>query len=280
MFLGAMNYMRVVKKVDFGVYLDGEELGEILLPKRYAPKDGAPGDLLEVFLYRDSEDRLIATTRRPYAMVDECAYLKVVDVNSAGAFLDWGLEKDLFVPFSEQNGRMKPGHFYVVNLYLDEETDRIAATARLDGWLSEDGVYFKPGQKVDLLIYGQTDLGYKAVVNHTHLGLIFKDEALQPLRYGQRLQGYIKNIRQDRKIDLSLQPPPKETRDVLMGQILDYLQQHDGICLLTDKSKPEEIYKEFGVSKASFKKALGRLFKQKQILLQKDKISLPPDKNA
>lgn len=274
MFIGAMNYMRVVKEVNFGVYLDGEELGEILLPKRYVPKNCKVDDLLEVFLYRDSEDRLVATTKKPYVMVDECAYLKVVDVNRVGAFLDWGLEKDLFVPHSEQNGRMQVGRSYVVNVYLDEETDRIAATAKLDGWLSEEGVYFKPGQKVDLLICGRTDLGYKAVINHTHLGLIFENEVFQPLKYGQRVSGFIKNIRDDHKIDLSLQLHPNQSRDALMDQILEYLQQHNGVSTITDKSPPDTIYQEFGVSKASFKKALGRLFKLKRILITKDKITL------
>lgn len=274
MFIGSMNYMRVEKKVDFGVYLDGEELGEILLPKRYVPKQCKPGDLLEVFVYRDSEDRLIATTKRPYVMVDECAYLKAVDVNKVGAFLDWGLEKDLFVPYSEQNGRMQVGKSYVVNVYLDEETDRIAATAKLDGWLSEEGIYFKPEQEVELLICGTTDLGYKAIVNHTHLGLIFENEVFQPLKYGQRVKGYIKQIRPDHKIDLTLQLHPNQTRDELMDRIVDYLKKHDGVSLITDKSKPDIIYREFAVSKASYKKALGRLFKLKHILIEKDKITL------
>ena len=272
--IGELNRMRVVKKLDFGIYLDGKELGEILMPTRYIPADCKIDDEIVTFLYKDSDDRLLATTETPYVMVGECAHLKVIDVNNVGAFLDWGLPKDLFVPHSEQNGRMEVGKSYVVSVYLDDITERITATAKLDGWLSEEGIYFKPQQAVDLLICGRTELGYKAVINHTHLGLLYENEVFQELKYGQRLSGFIKTIRDDRKIDLSLQLPAAETRDALMNDIITYLKKHNGISKITDKSIPEVIYQEFKVSKKSYKKALGRLYKQKLITIDKEQITL------
>jgi len=272
--IGELNRMRVVKRLDFGIYLDGKELGEILMPTRYIPADCKVDDEIVAFLYKDSDDRLIATTETPFVMVEQCAHLKVVDVNNVGAFLDWGLPKDLFVPYSEQNGRMEVGRSYVVSVYLDDITERITATAKLDGWLSEEGIYFKAKQAVDLLICGRTELGYKAVVNHTHLGLLYENEVFQELKYGQRLSGFIKTIRDDKKIDLSLQLLAEDTRDQLMQDILQYLEKHKGISNITDKSIPDVIYQEFRVSKKNYKKALGRLYKQKLITIDKEKISL------
>lgn len=272
--LGAINHLRVVREKDFGVYLDGLLLGEILLPRRYVPSACKVGDTLAVFVYKDSEDRLIATTDTPYVQVGECACLKVVDVNAVGAFLNWGLPKDLFVPHSEQNGRMEPGRSYVVNVYIDESTERIAATAKLDGWLSENGLYFKPYQAVDLLIYGQTELGYKAVINHTHIGLLYKNEVFQEIHYGQKLPGFIKSIRPDKKIDLCLQRPAKETLDALMQDILRYLQDNNGRSTITDKSPPQQIYDQFKVSKKNYKKALGRLYRERKIEIHKDCVLL------
>ncbi len=272
--LGTTNKMRVVKKLDFGLYLDGKELGEILLPTRYIPDNCSIDDEINIFLYKDSDDRLIATTLTPYVMVGQCAHLKVVDVNKVGAFMDWGLLKDLFVPHSEQNGRMEIGRSYVVNVYVDEIDERITATAKLDGWLNEEGIYFKPRQAVDLLIFGRTELGYKAVVNHTHLGLIYENEVFQTLKYGQRLSGYIKTIRDDKKIDLSLQLPADETRDALMEAIVEHLKLNNKVSTITDKSLPDVIYQEFGVSKKNYKKAIGRLYKKKCILINKDHIAL------
>lgn len=272
--IGKINHLQVVKSVDFGIYLDGEESGEILLPSRYIPAECSPGDSLEVFIYRDSEDRLIATTETPYAMVDQCAYLEVVAINRIGAFLDWGLPKDLLVPFSEQHKPMQVGYSYVVFLYLDGETDRIAASTRLYDHLSEKSFYFKPQQAVDLLISNRTEMGYQAVVDGTHLGLIYSNEIFQPLKIGQKLRGYIKQIRPDQKIDLCLQLDDQQTRNTLAHCILDYLQAHDGTSALTDKSPPEAIYKAFGVSKKKYKKELGGLYRSKRILIEKQKITL------
>lgn len=272
--IGRLNRLQVTRIVDFGIYLDADELGQILLPSRYVPEDCKLDDWIEVFIYRDSEDLLIATTQTPYVMLEQCAYLKVVDVNQVGAFLDWGLPKDLFVPFSEQHHPMKPGHSYVVFVYLDENTGRILATSKLHKFLNEESHYFDINEAVDLLICGQTELGYKAVINNTHLGLLYKNEVFRPLKIGQRIQGFIKTIREDHKIDLSLQLPGHKHRQELSMQILDYLAEQGGSSSLTDKSTPEAIYQQFNVSKSSYKKALGKLYKEKRILIEKDKISL------
>lgn len=270
--IGKLNHLQVVKSLDHGIYLDGENLGEILMPGRYVPDNCEIGDTLEVFIYMDSEDCLLATTETPYVMVGECAYLKVVDVNQAGAFMDWGLPKDLLVPYGEQISSLQVGKSYTVLVYLDENTSRIAATQKLDSYLSDEAQYFKPEQAVDLLIFGKTELGYKAVINDTHIGLIYKNEVFQTINNGEKLKGYIKTIRPDRKIDLCLQLPGKEARDNLSEKILDHLKKNEGESTLTDKSSPEDIYRYFGVSKKNYKKALGTLYKKKLILIGKNKI--------
>ncbi len=272
--IGKKNHLRVVRKVEFGVYLDGEQLGEILLPKRYVPKSCVSGDVVDVFIYTDSNDLLVATTETPHVMVDQCAVLKVLEVSRTGAFLDWGLPKDLLLPYSEQQKPVKPGQSVVVYVYLDTSSNRIAASTRLDRFLHETSTWFKPGQQVELLICSQTDLGYKAVINDTHLGLLYKNEIFTPLKIGQRTSGYIKAVRSDHKIDLSLQRIDQDTRSALAEKILGYLKSHGGISTLTDKSPPEEIYREYGVSKASYKKALGGLYKQKLIMIDKKHITL------
>jgi predicted RNA-binding protein (virulence factor B family) len=275
-YIGRNNRMRVIKRVDFGLYLDGEEYGELLLPKRYVPEDTKPGDWLHVFVYSDSGDQLICTTEKPLAMVGECAFLKVKDQNDIGTFMDWGLSKDLLVPFNEQAWPMNQGRSYVVYVYLDEETRRIAATTRFHRYLNEDGSGFEPGQPVRLMIATQTKLGYKAVINNTHLGVLFKPDLLQPLRFGQQIRGYIKAIRPDGRIDLSLQPPSDVVRDQLEEQILQHLHTHQGVSTITDKSPPELIYKTFNASKANYKRALGRLYKKRRVLLEKHRITLLP----
>ena len=272
--IGKINNLQVVKILDHGIYLDGEDLGEILMPSRYVPDDCVIGDSLEVFIYLDSADLLLATTETPYVMVGECAYLKVVDINQAGAFLDWGLPKDLLVPYGEQTSPLKIGQSYTVLVYLDENTNRIAATQKLDSRLSEEAQYFKSGQAVDLLIFGKTDLGYKAVINNTHIGLIYKNEVFQPLTHGEKLKGFIKTIREDRKIDLCLQLPGKDARDDLNTRILNHLKNNDGESTLTDKSSPEDIYQCFAVSKKNYKKAIGMLYKKRLIWIEEDKITL------
>ncbi len=272
--IGKINNLQIVKSLEHGIYLDGEELGEILMPSRYVPENCEVGNSLDVFIYLDSADLLIATTETPYVMVDECAYLKVVDVNPAGAFLDWGLPKDLLVPYGEQISPLKIGQSYTVLAYLDENTNRIAATQKLDSHLSEEAQYFKPEQAVDLLIFGKTELGYKAVINNTHIGLIYKNEVFQTLSHGEKLKGFIKNIREDRKIDLCLQLSGKDARDDLNTRILNHLRKNDGESTLTDKSSPDDIYQCFSVSKKNYKKAIGMLYKKRLIRIEEDKITL------
>ena len=272
--LGHYNKLRVTKRADIGVFLDGDQFGDILLPRKYAPESMGIGDEVEVFLYNDSEDRIIATTLEPKTQVGECAYLKVVSTNRFGAFLDWGLPKDLLVPFSEQQNPMQQGYSYSVYVFVDEETQRIAASTKLEQHLCVDVSAFKPRQEVDLLIYGKSDLGFKAIINGTHLGQLFEGETFQRLHFGEQLKGYIRQVRSDGKIDLMLQLPSELTRDNLGKSIIDHLRQHDGVSTLTDKSPPDDIYQAFGVSKASYKKALWQLYKKRQILIEKHQITL------
>jgi uncharacterized protein len=272
--LGKLNTLKVIKAVDFGLYLDGGNDGEILLPVRSVPRGVSVGDELEVFIYLDSEDLLIATTDTPKAMVGECASLNVVEVNQIGAFLDWGLPKDLLVPFGEQQQPMEKGNSYVVFLYIDQASERIAATTKLDKHLAESSPYFKEKQQVDLLICGRTDLGYKAVVNGAAIGLIFNSDVFKPIKYGQQIKGYIKRVREDNKLDLCLQLANREALDELSQKIMNFINKRGGVITLTDKSKPEEIAAQFGVSKSSYKKALGKLYKQRLIVINKDNVSL------
>lgn len=272
--LGTTATLPVMKLVSGGLYLDGGDLGEIFLPKREIPAGTALGDTLTVFIYRDSETVLTATTATPKAELGQCAFMKVVATTKSGVFVDWGLPKDLFVPAGEQYKPLEEGRSYVILVYLDERTGRLAGTAKLHSYLSEDGSGFTPGQAVDLIVSGFSELGYKAVINHTHLGLVFRDDAPGELRYGQSMKGYIKAIRADKKIDLSLLPPGVSGLDLLGQRILDHLAAHNGTSTLTDKSPAEDIATVFGASKSNYKKALGRLYKQKKITLEPDRIAL------
>ena len=273
--MGRPNRLKVVKEVDFGLYLDGGAAGEILLPIRYVPDDCVVGDEIEVFIYRDSEDRIIATTEKPYAMVGEFAALKVVSVTRAGAFLDWGLPKDLLVPYAEQKPKMEAGKRYVVGLYLDDVSDRIVASARLDDMLydeSEDD--FSEGEEVTMFVANKTELGYKMIVNNTHWGLLHFSEAVRDLKRGEKLQGYIRHIREDGKIDLCMHQLPSEKTDDVADLIMKELRKAGGFIAVTDRSPPEEIKAMFGVSKGRFKKAIGALYKKKIISLEADGIRI------
>ncbi len=276
--IGQKNVLRIVKRLPQGIYLDGGQQGEILLPNRYISDALKVDDVLEVFIYLDSEDRLVATTETPYAMVDECAYLEVIAVNKVGAFLDWGLQKDLLVPHREQKHPFKVGESHVVYLYLDEHSNRIAATTYLDNYLEETSFYFKESQAVDLLICSQSELAYKAVINQTHLGLLYTNEVFQPLLLGQKLKGYIKKIRTDKKIDLCLQlsgvGKKDQSLEMVKKSIVTHLIAHQGRSTLSDKSNPDEIYAIFHVSKKVFKRALSSLYKERVVLIEKGKVSL------
>lgn len=278
--IGRLNTLKVVKEVDFGLYLDGGDvdaggLGEILLPVRYVPRDAVPGDELEVFIYRDSEDRVIATTEKPYVMVGEFALLNVVSVTRNGAFLNWGLPKDLLVPFAEQKPKMQEGERHVVGVYLDENSDRIVASARLNDMLydeSEDD--FEVGEAVEIFVANKTELGYKLIVNNTHWGLLHFHDVIRDLKRGEKLEGFIKQIREDGKIDICLHQLPSEMSDEVGDMIMKLLRKEGGFITVTDKSSPEEIKALFGVSKGRFKKAVGALYRHKVITLEDDGIRL------
>jgi len=272
--LGRYNTLQIIRRADIGVFVDGGELGDILLPRKYVTESMRPGDRLEVFLYNDSEDRFVATTLKPRAQVGECAYLKVIGTSRYGAFLDWGLPKDLLVPFSEQQQPMQKGYSYTVYLFVDSASERIAASSKLEKWLSPDAIHFKPRQAVELMIYGKSDLGFKAVVDGRYLGQLYDNETFKPLHYGERIDGYIKQIRNDGRMDLMLQLPSHLQSNQLGDAIIEHLQQNDGVSELTDKSPPDDIYQAFGVSKASYKKALGHLYKQRRITIEKHQITL------
>ena len=272
--VGKWNKLRVLKELDFGDYLDAQELGEILLPIRYVPKDCKIGDEIDVFVYYDSEDRVIATTDKPFAEVGDFALLEVVAVNDIGAFLDWGLMKDLFVPFREQKQKMEVGRSYVVYIYIDDINGRIVGSAKVENFLDLPPPEFEEGQEVDLIIYTQTDIGYKAIVNNTHTGMLFDTDVFRTLHRGEHTKGFIKKIREDQKIDLVLDKPGYEKVDEISKRILDKLTAENGFIPLSDKSPADDIYDTFGISKKTFKKALGSLYKARMISLEEDGIRL------
>lgn len=270
--LGHYNRLRVIKEVEFGLYLDGGDDGEILLPKRYVPEQVKPGDELEVFLYLDNEERLVATTQQPLVQVGEFACLEVAWVNQYGAFLHWGLMKDLFVPFSEQKMKMEVGKRYVIHAHLDDESFRIVASAKVERYLSKEKADFQPGQEVDILIWQKTDLGFKAIIENQYGGLLYEDEIFQPIHMGMKLKAYVKQVREDGKIDLMLQRPGMAKVTDFSQTLLAYIRQQGGSITLCDKTPAEEIYAAFGVSKKTFKKAVGDLYKKRLVRLLPDGI--------
>ena len=272
--LGKFNQLEVVKQVDFGMYLDGGEEGEILLPTRYVPEDCKVGDWLNVFLYLDNEERLIATTLTPLVQVGEFACLEVSWVNQFGAFLNWGLMKDLFVPFSEQKMKLQVGNKYIIHAHIDDESFRIVASAKVDRYLSKEKAPYQPGEEVNILIWQKTDLGFKAIIENMYSGLLYDSEIFQTLHTGDTLKAYIKQVREDGKIDLILQKPGFEKVDDFSKTLYHYIADHGRRIGLNDKSPAEEIYDVFGVSKKTFKKAVGDLYKKRLILLHEDGIEL------
>lgn len=272
--IGKYNTLKVVKSVSFGVYLDGGEGLEILLPLRYVPMDTKPGDEIEVFIYHDNEGRLIATTARPYAIVGEFQFMEVKDVNDAGAFLDWGIMKDLLVPFREQRIPMKEGKWYLVYVRLDPVTKRIMASSRVDKFLDNTPPLYEYNEEVNLLVTDQTDLGYKVIINNQHWGLLYYDEVFQRLERGERLKGYIKEVREDDKIDVSLRPLGYQKVESIADTVLKALRQKGGYIAVHDKSDPDLIYSLFHCSKKAFKQAIGSLYKQRLIKLEDKGIRL------
>lgn len=272
--LGDYNRMTVVKSVDFGLYLDGGDEGEVLLPARYVPDGCKEGDEIEVFVYLDSEERLVATTQTPKARVGDFAFLTVSWVNEYGAFLDWGLMKDLFCPFREQKMKMEKGKGYIVHVHLDNESHRIVASAKVEHYFDPSFPPYRHGDEVDLLVWQKTDLGFKVIIDNRFPGLVYGNQVFRQIHTGDRLTGYIDMVREDGKVDVMLQPTgwrmTKETSDI----ILDYMESHGGTCPLTDKSPAEDIYQQFQVSKKSYKKAIGDLYKRRLITIEDDCIRL------
>ena len=272
--LGKFNQLEVVKEVDFGLYLDGGDEGEILLPTRYVPEDCKVGDMLNVFLYLDIDERLIATTLTPLVQVGQFACLEVSWVNQFGAFLNWGLMKDLFVPFSEQKMKMQVGRSYVVHAHVDEESYRIVASAKVERYLSKDMPDYAPGAEVDILIWQKTDLGFKAIIDNTYSGGLSENEIFRALETGMQMKAFVKQVREDGKVDLILQKPGFEKVDDFSKTLLEYIREHGGRINLNDKSPAEDIYDTFGVSKKTFKKGVGDLYKKRLISLHENGITL------
>ena len=271
--IGKLNKLNIVKQQGANVYLDSGTSGKVLLADKKLPENCQVGDTLDVFVYVDSEGHLAATTKMPLAQVDDIAWLKVVSLNYVGAFLDWGLPKDLLVPFSEQHHEMEVGKSYLVKVFLDDK-NRIAATTKIDRFITDESAGFEVGQKVSLIIADKTELGVKAIVNNTHWGMLYQNELFQPVRKGQKLDGYIKQIREDHRIDLSLHQPGYGKVVSLTDTILIKLKANNGVLMLSDKSPPEAIYAAFGVSKKVFKQAIGALYKKKLITIDKNGIRL------
>ena len=276
--LGDYNLLKIVKSVDFGLYLDGDEAGEILLPQRYVTPQMRVGDEIQVFIYLDQDERPVATTETPLARVGDFACLEVAWTNEYGAFLRWGLMKDLFCPFREQKMRMERGKSYIVYVKIDEDSYRLMATAKVDKYIALPPLHgegsLKHGTAVDVLIWQKTDLGFKCIVDNRYQGQLYDDQVFQQLHTGDRLTAYIDHVREDGKIDLTLQPTGRRHTLDFAEVLLRYLYEHDGHCELGDKSPAEAIYTRFQVSKKAYKKAIGDLYKRRLIQITDDGIAL------
>lgn len=272
--LGEWNHLAVTHYTDFGLYLDGGPEGRILLPNRYVPDGIDVGDELDVFIYLDQEERLIATTEHPLAQAGDFAYLQVAWVNEYGAFLNWGLMKDLFCPFREQKRRMEVGESYIVHVHIDEESYRLAASAKVEHYFATGRPPYKPGQEVDVLIWQKTELGFKAIIDNAWPAMIYDDQVFKPVHTGDRMRGYINTVRPDGKIDVTLQPTGRKLTEDFAETLLQYLQEHGGSCPLGDKSDAEDIKRLFHVSKKTYKRAIGDLYKRRLILLSDTGIRL------
>ncbi|MFT4519409.1 MAG: putative RNA-binding protein (virulence factor B family) [Halioglobus sp.] len=273
--VGQFNQLTVLEKGTHGAILDGGDAGRLLLPLSECPKTVAPGDQLNVFVYLDALRDAVPTTRQPAAQLGQVAWLEVVDVTDKGAFVDWGLPKDLFIPFGEQQHPLKKAHHTLVKVYLDN-VGRLAGSTRIDHWINDDPRGLKLGEKVSLIVADQTELGFKAVINHECWGLLYANELYRRVKKGQSLDGYVKRIRDDGKVDLSLSPIgfSKDKIESVTDAILASLEKNDGFLALTDKSPPPEIYAAFGVSKKVFKQATGALYKQRRITFESAGIRL------
>jgi predicted RNA-binding protein (virulence factor B family) len=271
--VGEYNTLRVARAFDFGMYL-GEDKDVVLLPKRFIPHGVKVGDMLKVFVYHDSENRLIATTQQPIGIVGDIVNLKAVTVTNQGAFMDWGLMKDLFVPKSKQLMGMRVGGYYIVKIYLDEQTGRVAATEKIEPFLSNEHLTVKEQEPVDMLVYRRTDIGYTVIINNKHTGVLHFNDIFQDIQVGDRLQGYIKNIREENKIDVGVGKMGYQRVEDEAGKVLRLLQENDGYLPYNDKSSPEDIYSFFGMSKKTFKMTTGNLYKSRKIIFTQTGIKL------
>lgn len=268
--IGRYYNLPIIKTVDFGVYLDAGDDIEILLPRKHVPENCKIGDKLKVFIYHDSNERLIATTHKPLVVVGQIALLTVKSVTKVGAFMDWGIPRDLFVPFREQQKKMVAGQSYAVYVYVDEKSNRITASSRIDKFMKKNTHEFEEGQEVELIVYDSTPLGYKAIINNSWIGVLYHSEIFRDLEIGLQAKGYIKKIREDNKIDLSLHSPGYRKVDDIAMEILEQLKKVRDNTEISDKSSPELIYQLFGVSKKMFKRAIGLLYKQQLITIDDD----------
>jgi len=273
--LGKLNTLSILRDTGVGLYLGSKEVEDVLLPHKYCPKDFSIGDELEVFIYLDSEERRIATNIIPSITLHEFGALEVVDVTEFGTFMDWGLEKHLFVPFAEQRHKMEVGYWYVVYLDFDKKTERLFGTNRIENYLDNEQITVSKGEEVDLYVFIETDLGYTVIINKKHKGLVFHNEIFKEINPGDSLKGYIKEVRADGKIDVALQPigyinANSKNSDLIYQAIVD----NNGSIALTDKSSPEEIYDTFGISKKAFKRAIGDLYKQRKIIIEESQIKI------
>lgn len=275
--IGNYNTLKIIKILSFGAYLDGGNGLEILLPTRYVPQDAKINDTVKVFIYHDNEGRLIATTAKPLAVAGEFQFMEVKSVNKTGAFLEWGLMKDLLVPFKEQKMPMKEGKWYLVYVHVDHVTKRIVASARIDKYLDNTIPNYTFNQEVDLLVADETEIGYKVIINNTHWGLVYRNEIFQRLEKGDHLKGYIKEVREDEKIDVSLTPLGYQKVEGIASIILESLKAQGGFIAVHDKSEPDLIYSLFRCSKKAFKQAIGSLYKQKLITIEPQGIKLVTD---
>lgn len=272
--LGKTNTLTILRKTAPGMFLGDDENEVVLLPNKYIEPEFEIGEKIDVFVYKDSEDRLIATRLKPFVEVNQFAYLNVSEVSRIGAFLDWGLEKDVFVPFKEQKQKMLEGHNYVVYIYIDELTERIVASSKINKFISNDLLTVKQGDEVDLLVYNETNLGFTCIINGVHKGLIYHDDIYTDIAIGDQTKGYIKLIREGNLIDLSLQKIGFKHVLSSTELILDYLTRHDGYLELNDKSSPDLIERRFNMSKATFKKSIGILYRQRKITIHEDGVRL------
>lgn len=273
--LGNYNTLKINRKVDFGVYLDAGDGVEILLPGKYLPGNVHIGDDVEVFVYKDSEDRLIATTEHPFAVVGEMVYLTVSQVNEIGAFLDWGLQKELLVPYSEQRQKMRKGRTYLVYIYVDDATQRIVGTAKIEKYVGNLLPKYHRGDKVDCIFYKQTEIGYRVIVDNAHYGMLYYDEVHGEIDEENHFAAFVKSVREDGKIDLTLSDKVENRVSALADRIMKFISINGGVMTITDKTNPDIIASTFSCSKKDFKKAIGALYKQKKIVIGDDKITIP-----